>query len=95
MSQSKHDKVAEKIAKARGTKYEPTEGPDVNTPKYAVEVEINKNKLSEGIKQLQGFKKPVYLGVPNDILNEALDRTEGTTVGVMNEKGKILKRSTR
>jgi len=95
MSQTKHDRIAEKIAKARGTEYESTEGPDINTSKLAVEVEINKNKLSEGISQLQGFKKSVYLGVPNDILDEALERTKGTTVGVMNERGKIVKRSTR
>lgn len=95
MSKSKHDKVAEKIAKAQGTKYESAEGPDINTPKFTVEVEINKNKFSEGIRQLRGFKKPVYLGVPDDILNEALGRTKGTTIGVMNKRGKIVKRSTR
>lgn len=95
MSKTKHDTIAEKIAEKRGTKYKSTEGPDINTSKFAVEVEINKNKLPEGIRQLQGIKRPVYLGVPNNILKDALERTKGTTVGVMNEKGKIVKSSTR
>ena len=95
MAKSKHDRIAEKIAKARNTEYNPGKGPDIITSNFATEIEVDENKLSEGIRQLQGFRKPVYIAVPNEILQEAVKRTKGTTVGVMNENGKIVKPSKR
>lgn len=95
MPKSKHDSISEQVAKARGTKYNPVKGPDINALNLAAEVEVNKNNFAQGIRQLQGFTKPVYLCVPDELKNEAIKRTKGTTIGVMDERGKILKRSAR
>jgi len=95
MGKTKHDRISEQIANARRAKYNPDKGPDINTSKLAVEVEVDKNTLSEGMNQLKGFRKPVYLGVPDNLVKDAIERTKGTTVGVMNEKGNIMKPSTR
>ena len=44
--------------------------------------------------QLQGYKKSVYIaGVNQKAVEKALEATEGTTVGVMNNQGEIIKRS--
>lgn len=52
--------------------------------------------MRDGLRQLQGFRKPVYIaGADAEATQAALDATKGTTVGVMNPQGKILKRSTR
>ena len=52
--------------------------------------------VSDGIRQLQGFREPVYIaGVDDAAVQAALERTKETTVGVMDNQGKIVKRSTR
>ena len=89
MAKTKHDKIAEQIAKKQGAEYNRLEGPDVITPNIVVEVEVDKKKLSEGIRQLRGFRKRVYIAVPNSILKDAIERTRGTTIGVMDERGKL------
>ena len=51
---------------------------------------------ADGLRQLQGYQRPVYLQGANAAATErALDVTKGTTVGVMNDKGEVVKRSTR
>ncbi len=95
MPESVHERVAKRIERKRNIKYNPGKGVDFNTPNFAGEVEPNKEKLSEGMRQLQGYKKPSYLIVPKNVVPKAIDRTKGTTVGVMDETGKIRKRSTR
>ena len=95
MPKTKHDRIAEQIAKKRKGEYNPVKGPDIVTQNFAVEIEVDKNKLSEGIRQLQGIKKRAYIAVPDKILKDAIERTKRTTIGVMDERGKILKPSTR
>jgi hypothetical protein len=95
MPKSVHERVSKQIERKRNIKYNPGKGVDFNPANFAGEVEPNTQKLSEGMRQLQGYKKPSYLIVPKDIVPEAIDRTKGTTVGVMDETGKIRKRSTR
>ena len=49
-----------------------------------------------GLRQLQGYNRPVYIaGADKAATDAALKATEGTTVGVMNSQGKVVKRSTR
>lgn len=92
---SKHDEVANQLAKKSGVEYNRGKGPDVNSSAKAIEVETV-NTVREGLRQLQGFRKPVYIaGATKAAVEEALRHTAGTTVGVMDERGKILKRSTR
>ena len=48
------------------------------------------------MKHAQGFKKPVCIaGANQETVQKALEGTKGTTIGVMDSKGKILRRSTR
>ena len=92
---SKHDATAKNIAKKEGTTYNEGQGPDVNTAKRAVEVETT-DTVRDGFRQLRGFQKPVYIaGADQEATQKAVEATKGTTVGVMNPQGKIVKRSTR
>ena len=91
----KHDIVANRLAKKEDTEYNRGQGPDINTSRRAIEVE-SETTVSDGFRQLQGFHKPVYIAGSNpQATKKALEETEGTTVGVMNSQGKILKPSTR
>lgn len=90
-----HDRAANRIAKSNSAEYNKGQGPDVNTPQRAIEVET-RNTVSDGLRQLRGFTKPVYIaGADQAATAAALTATEGTTVGVMNPQGKVVKRSTR
>lgn len=91
----KHRQVALYIAHKEGTEYNSGEGADVNTYKRAIEIETP-NTVADGLQQLQGYRKPVYIAGTNDAaVKKALELTKNTTVGVMTPRGKILKRSTR
>lgn len=72
-----------------------SEGVDIKTERVAIEVESS-GQVREGIRQLQGHKGPVYIaGVNQDTVKEALEATRNTTIGVMDNQGNIVKRSTR
>ena len=95
MADSKHDKVAKQIAKKQNTSYNPGQGPDVQNSRRAIEVET-KNSVGDAARQLAGYKKPVYIaGADAETTKKALQQYKDTTIGVMNSKGKILKRSSR
>ena len=96
MSESKsHKTAANKIAKKYNTDYNTGKGADIKTNKVVIEVETE-NTVSDGFRQLQGHKKPVYIAGANKVtVDKALKATKGTTVGVMDNKGNIVKRSTR
>ena len=52
--------------------------------------------VGDAARQLQGFTRPVYVvGADKAATEAALDHYQGTTVGVMDSHGKILKRSSR
>ena len=90
-----HNIAANRIAKKLNTEYNARKGPDVETPNTAVEVETPET-VKDGIRQLQGFRKSVYLAGSNkEAVEKALEVTEGTTVGVMDAQGKVLKKSIR
>jgi hypothetical protein len=96
MSESKsHKDTANRIAKKLGAEYNSNKGPDIVTPKIAVEVG-QKDSLKDNIRQLQGFQKPVYIAAPNkETLDKTLELTQDLTVGVMDKTGKVIKKSTR
>ncbi|MFH1375687.1 MAG: hypothetical protein ABIH35_03395 [Patescibacteria group bacterium] len=96
MSESRsHKTTANRIAEKLNSEYNSGKGVDINSPRMAVDVETE-GTVSDGIGQLQGFKKPVYIAAANQAtLKEALEKTEGTTVGVMSPQGEIVKRSSR
>ncbi len=91
MGQTRHDRIAEKIARRVGGEYDPAKGADVVGAGQATEVEVDPGKLKEGISQLQGYRVPRYLGVPDDLVEEAKEATRGTKVGVRTETGRIVK----
>ena len=92
---SKHDKTAGRLARKEGVEYNQGQGPDVNSPRRAIEVETA-DSVRDGLRQLRGFTKPVYIaGADAEATKAALEAAQDTTVGVMNSQGKIVKRSTR
>ena len=92
---SKHDKTAAQLARKEGVPYNRGQGPDVVSDHRAIEVETAET-VSDGLRQLRGFRKPVYIaGADAQGTKAALKRTRGTTVGVMDPLGKIVKPSTR
>jgi len=95
MGQTKHDRTAERIARKEKITYNEGQGPDIQTSRRAIEVETA-NSVHDGMQQLQGFQKAVYIaGTDRKATEAALEATEGTTVGVMSHTGRIVKRSTR
>ncbi len=93
MGQSKHDQIANRIAKKEGTTYNEGQGPDVQGSRRVIEVAAHESDLQDSMRQLQGFRKPRYLATSSDLLNEALEITKGTKVGVMGPTGRIAKRA--
>lgn len=92
---SKHDTAARRIARRRNAEYNTGPGPDIVTPKAVIEVETA-GTIKDGLRQLQGYRGPVYIaGADNAAVLAALEGTNGTTVGVMDPQGNIMKRSTR
>ena len=92
---TKHDETAKRLARKKGVEYNKGQGPDVVTPSQAIEVETERT-VKDGLRQLRGFQKPVYIaGADAAATDAALKVTDGTTVGVMNSRGKIIKRSKR
>lgn len=93
MGVTKHDRIAQEIAEKKGTEYHSDKGVDIRTPTQAIEVEVDPGKFKEGLQQLRGTTKSRYLAVPNELVQDAIEYTERTGVGVMNEHGRIKKRA--
>ena len=92
---TKHDNTANQIARQKGVKYNRGQGPDVLAPRRVSEGETE-NTVRDGVRQLRGFRKPVYIaGADAAATKKALEVTAGTTVGVMTSDGEVVKRSTR
>ena len=90
-----HDKTALRIAKKQGATYNPGHGPDINTSRQAIEV-ASAGTITDAMFRLRGFQKPVYIAGKDPSATKAvLKAVEGTTVGVMDPNGNVLKRSTR
>lgn len=96
MSESKsHKTTANRIAESLGTEYNSGKGVDVKAPGITVEVETP-NTVSDGVKQLHGHHGEVYIaGTNQEAVDAAVKRTEGTTIGVMDKQGNVVKPSTR
>lgn len=90
-----HENVAKRLAKKYRAEYPPKDGVDIVTDSIAIEVETP-GGVKKGIQQLQGHKKRAYIaGANQSAVNEALEQTKGTTVGVMDKDGNIIKPSSR
>ena len=90
-----HKTTSNRLAKKFKTKYNSGQGPDIQTNNKVIEVETL-GTVKDGLRQLQGFKKKVYIaGVNKETVNKAIELTKNTTIGVMDKDGNIIKRSTR
>ena len=90
-----HKTAANRIAQRLGGEYQGGEGVDIKTRWATVEVETPKT-VAEAPTQLQGHRGPVYIaGTNKEAVEQALQVTDGTTIGVMDNQGNIIKPSTR
>jgi len=78
-----------------GVEYNNGKGVDIKSNRATVEVETSET-VSDGLGQLQGHRGPVYIaGTNQEAVNKAIEATQGTTVGVMDNQGNIVKSSSR
>ena len=90
-----HKVTANRIAKRYGAEYEGGEGVDIKTPRVAIEVETAET-VPEAPTQLQGHRGQVFIaGTNKEAVEKALEVTEDSTIGVMDNKGNIIKQSSR
>ena len=96
MSESRSHKItANRIAKKLKADYNPGKGVDIKSSKATVEVETPQT-VGDAPRQLSGHRGPAYIAGTNQAaVKKALEVANGTTIGVMNNQGKIIKRSTR
>ena len=90
-----HKMAANKIAKKYDTEYNDGKGVDIKSKRATIEVE-NPETVGEAPGQLRGHRGPAYVaGTNKKATDKALEVTNGTTIGVMDNQGNIIKRSTR
>ena len=90
-----HKTTANRIAKKFKTDYNSGEGVDIKSKRATVEVETLET-VSDAPSQLRGHRGPSYIaGTNKAAVEKAIEATKGTTIGVMDNQGKIVKRSTR
>ncbi len=95
MAKSKHDQIAERLSKKFRTEYKKHKGIDIVTDDRVIEVETTKSGIYQGINQVKRFSKARYIAVNDRNVQNALTSTEGTGIGVMDERGEIVKRARR
>ena len=90
-----HRTTSNRIAKKFKTDYNDGKGVDIKSSKVAVEVETP-DTVSDAPGQLRGHRGPVYIAGTNQVaVKKALEVTQSTTIGVMDNQGNIVKKSTR
>lgn len=68
---------------------------DIKSNRATVEVETPET-VSDAPRQLRGHHGPAYIAGTNmDAVEKPLDITKGTTIGVMDSQGNIVKKSKR
>lgn len=95
MESISHKTTANRLAKKFKTDYNQGQGADIQAGNVAIEVETA-DTVNDASRQLQGYKKSVYVaGTDKKAVEKALDKYKDTTIGVMDNQGKIVKKSTR
>lgn len=95
MSKTIHDEIAKRIAKKFNTEYKSDKGIDVVTRNRAIEVETKPGSISQGISQVVKSSKARYLAVNKQNIQNALEATNRTGIGVMGPTGRIIKKASR
>ena len=94
-SNKTHDNTAKRIAKRYGGQCNSRKGADIPLPTMTIEVETE-NTIGDAPRQLQGYRNKVYIATTTKKgIEKAIERAKGTTIGVMNNEGSIIKKSTR
>jgi len=94
MAPKSHDKLAEELEKASGISYNRGEGVDFKKRGIVAEVEAAPETFKDGIRQLRPYKGRRYLVTNTEYIDEALQRTDKTKIGVMKPNGAIVKPAT-
>jgi hypothetical protein len=96
MPESRSKKIAaNRIAKNLKAEYIPGPGPDIKSSKVTIAVETEET-LSDALRKLSGYRGPVYVAVTTKTaLYAAIEKYAHTTIGVMDNQGDIVKKSTR
>lgn len=90
-----HKTTSNRIANKLGTEYNSGKGVDVKSTTATVEVETP-DTINDAPGQLRGHRGPVYIaGTNQEAVDKAIETTQGTTIGVMDNKGNIVKSSSR
>jgi len=90
-----HDQIANKLAKKFGTEYKSDKGIDLVLSNRVIEIETKKAGIQQGIKQVEKSSKARYLAVNKINVNNVIEATKGTGIGVMNQTGRIVKKAGR
>ena len=96
MPESRSKKIAaNRIARKFKAEYIPGPGPDIKCPTCTIAVE-SVETLPDASRKLSGYKGPVYVAVTRKAdLYAAVEKYMHTTIGVMDNQGDIVKKSTR
>ncbi len=96
MSEHRSLKItANRIARKLETGYIPGPGPDIKCPTCTIAVE-SLETLPDASRKLSGYRVPVYVAVTRKAdLYAAVKKYAHTTIGVMDNHGRIVKKSTR
>ena len=96
MSENRSHKItANRLAAKHDTEYNQGRGPDIKTRNITIEVSTPESIADAG-RQLSGHRGPVYVaGTNKEAVESALERYEDSTIGVMDNQGKIIKPSSR
>ena len=90
-----HKTTANRLASIHGVEYNQGAGADIKAPDVTIEVETPETVGDAG-RQLSGHRGPVYVaGTNREAVDKALERYSDTTIGVMDNQGKVIKPSTR
>ncbi|MCK4404640.1 MAG: hypothetical protein KAW02_06060 [candidate division Zixibacteria bacterium] len=93
MPLSKHDKIAEMLAKKEKTTYNKGKGPDILGRNRIIEVATHESDVHSSVQQLRGYRKPKYISTLSELVEKAEEVTKGTHIGVMGPTGRIRKRA--
>ena len=96
MAESKsHKTTSNRIAKKYNTDYNNGKGVDIKSSRATIEVETP-DTIKDAPRQLRGHKGKAYIAGTNaKAVQKAIEITKGTTIGVMDNQGRIVKSSTR
>lgn len=85
-----HTRAAKQIAHRYGGKYTKGDGIDIIIDDLLIEVETPPT-LPDGVARLEKLPGRVYVAVTNlESVEDALERVQGTRVGVMDPEGNIV-----